>query len=432
MRNDELDAFFAPLSAFAVLILAVSGGADSVAMMHLVRRWLRLRARPPMQVVVATVDHGLRAGSRAEAEWVIGQAQALGFDTALLAWSGDKPATGLQDAAREARYRLLAELAAGFRSHGMVGVVTAHTEDDQAETLLMRLARGSGLDGLAAMATSRPLGDDRQMKLLRPLLAVSGARLRATLRAANATWIEDPSNDAERFERVRLRKARALLAGLGLSNDKIALSARRLARVRAALEAALGDLQRKARLDLHGGAFASFDRAAWLAAPEELRLRLLARLIASYGGQSEPLRLAQLEALVERVAQAGFEGATLAGAIVMSHGDDIRVWREAGREALPTLTLPPGASGVWDRRFRVGAAPDSPGPIEVRALGAQAFARLRQDFDTLRDLPAGAAATLPAFWHQEELIVVPRLAGLPGAPADWEAQRRLYSAEFLG
>lgn len=165
---------------------------------------------------------------------------------------------------------------------------------------------------------------------------------------------------------------------------------------------------------------------------EELRLRLLARLIASYGGQSEPLRLAQLEALVERVAQAGFEGATLAGAIVMSHGDDIRVWREAGREALPTLTLPPGASGVWDRRFRVGAAPDSPGPIEVRALGAQAFARLRQDFDTLRDLPAGAAATLPAFWHQEELIVVPRLAGLPGAPADWEAQRRLYSAEFLG
>ncbi len=128
--------------------------------------------------------------------------------------------------------------------------------------------------------------------LLRPLLGVSGARLRATLEAARQTWIDDPSNDAERFERVRLRKAGATLAGLGLTNDKIALSARRLARAQAALDAGVRALQREAGLDMHAGAFASFSYATWLAASEELRLRLLARLIATFGGQSEPQRLA--------------------------------------------------------------------------------------------------------------------------------------------
>ncbi len=170
--------------------------------------------------------------------------------------------------------------------------------------------------------------------LLRPLLGVSGARLRATLIAAQRAWIEDPSNDAERFERVRIRKARALLSSLGLTNDKIALSARRLERAQAALDAGVSALKQTARLDLHGGAFASFDHAAWRAAPEELRLRLLGSLIASYGGRAEPLRLVQLEALADRLADPGFEGATLAGAIVSRHGDDVRVLREPGREAL--------------------------------------------------------------------------------------------------
>jgi tRNA(Ile)-lysidine synthase len=428
IRDAELEALFASLATFPTIILAVSGGADSVAMMHLAARWSQLHV-PHVKPLVATVDHGLRAESRNEAEWVAHEACALGLAHETLTWTGAKPSTGIQDAAREARYRLLADLARTF-STVPAAIVTAHTEDDQAETLLMRLARGSGLDGLTAMSEQRLIGEG--CVLLRPLLGVSGARLRATLIAAQRPWIEDPSNDAERFERVRIRKSRALLSGLGLDNDKLALSARRLERAQTALDAGVGALQQTARLDLQGGAFASFDRETWLAAPDELRLRLLGRLIASYGGRTEPMRLVQLEALVGRMAEQGFEGATLAGALVARHGDDIRILREPGRQALPTVTLQPGTSAVWDGRFRGAAAADAGGPVEVRALGLQAFADLRQQLEVPRGLPAQAVATLPAYWRASELIIVPGLATLPGVSPSWGTAMRLYSAEFLG
>jgi tRNA(Ile)-lysidine synthase len=428
VRDEELDALFAPLASFPIAVLAVSGGADSIALMHLVSRWAQRSAQPP-RLVVATVDHGLRPASRAEAEWVAGQAGALGLAHTILTWAGSKPATGIQDAARAARYGLLAEFARKAAAAQPVAIVTAHTEDDQAETLLMRLARGSGLDGLAAMSEQRIL--DEGVVLVRPLLAVAGARLRITLTVAQHPWIEDPSNDAERFERVRLRKGRTQLAGLGLANDKIALSARRLERARKALDAGSRALAQSARLELHAGAFASFDHAIWLAAPEELRLRLLARLVTSYGGQSQPLRLAQLEALADRLAHPGFEGATLAGAAVALHGPDVRVLREAGRTPLPTLALQAGASAVWDGRFRVHAASDAGADIDVRALGSPAFARLRQQLIMPRELPARAAATLPAFWRGEELIIVPTLAALGAVSPAWGMAARLYSAEFL-
>ena len=428
VRDEELDALFAPLASFPVVILAVSGGADSGALMHLASRWARGAAQPP-RLVVATVDHALRHASRAEAEWVAGEARSVGLEHAILTWVGSKPATGIQDAARAARYGLLADFARNASAARPVAIVTAHTEDDQAETLLMRLARGSGLDGLTAMSSQRVL--DEGVVLLRPLLAVSGARLRATLAGMHKAWIDDPSNDAERFERVRLRKGQALLADLGLANDKIALSARRLERARNALDAGARALAQSAQLDLHAGAFASFDHAVWLAAPEELRLRLLARLVTSYGGRTQPVRLARLEALADRLGHPGFEGATLAGAAVALHGADVRVLREAGRTALPTLALQAGASAVWDGRFRVGAASEAAAAIDVRALGSPAFARLRQQLAMPRDLPARAAATLPAFWRGEELIIVPTLAALGAVSPAWGMSQRLYSAEFL-
>lgn len=430
VRDDELDALFAPLASFSLIVLAVSGGADSMALMLLVRRWLARHAGRP-EVVVATVDHGLRAEARAEGLSVARQALDLGFEATLLTWAEEKPASGIQDAARAARYRLLTEFARTAAS-GPAAIVTAHTEDDQAETMLMRLARGSGLDGLVGMPASRAADDALpQVALVRPLLGISGARLRATLQAAGRTWIEDPSNDADQFERVRVRKARAALEGLGITNDKLALSGRRLARAKAALDAAVDALQRAAKLDVHGGAYASLETSVWLAAPEELRLRLLGRLITAFGGQTEPLRLAQLETLIERMSGDHFDGATLAGTIIARSGDLICVQREPGRLPLPTLTLTPGASAVWDHRFRVTSAHAAPGPVEVRALGGAAYARLRQQLDGAPAFPARAAATLPAFWREAELLYVPQLVNLPSARAFWTAERELYSAEFI-
>lgn len=431
VQDDELDALLAPLAAFRTLVLAVSGGADSTALMLLVQRWAERRAGAPM-LIVATVDHGLREESLAEAGWVAQQAHMLGLEAVVLTWQGEKPQAAIQDAARAARYRLLTEFAR-TAGPGPAAIVTAHTEDDQAETLLMRLARGSGIDGLAAMPERRRADDAApEVALVRPLLGVSGARLRATLREAGRAWIEDPSNDAERFERVRVRKARPLLTGLGFSNEKLALSARRLARARAALDAAVDTLQCDTRLDVHAGAFASFDHAVWREAPEELRLRLLGRLISSFGGQEEPVRLAQLEALAERMTDVAFEGATLAGCVISHRGTIVYIERELGRGQLPTLVLEPGGAAVWDHRYRVALARESPLPVEVRALGRQAYAELRRQLAPEPLIPASAAATLPAFWHGEELLCVPPLADLVPAEKLWESSRGLYSAEFLG
>jgi tRNA(Ile)-lysidine synthase len=429
--DDELDALFAPLADYPLVIAAVSGGADSVGMMHLIARWQQRRALSP-KVTIATVDHGLRPASRAEAEWVVARAQDLGFEAALLTWSGEKPTTGIQDAARAARYGLLADLARRSAPQGPVAIATAHTEDDQAETLLMRLARGSGVDGLAGMAPARPLDGDARVMLLRPLLSVAGERLRATLRSLNVEWLEDPSNDAVRFERVQVRKARDALALLGIDNEKIALSARRLARAKAAIDAGVDKLKGDADLDLHAGAFASLDRGAWLGAAEELRIRMLGRLIASFGGQSEPLRLSQLEALVTRMECEEFEGATLAGAMVSRHGGIVRVQREPGRVPVPSLVLVPGASATWDGRFLVVASDQAPGPIEVHPLGGEGYAALRRQLDLVPGLPASAAATLPAFWRSGSLIAVPTLTAVAGPIRGLEAAAGLYSAEFLG
>lgn len=431
VSDDELDTLYAPLAAYPNVIAAVSGGADSVGMMHLLARWRQGRAQSP-KVIIATVDHGLRPASRAEAEWVVARAHELGFEAALLTWSGEKPTTGIQDAARAARYALLADLARRSSPEGQVAIVTAHTEDDQAETLLMRLGRGSGVDGLAGMAPARPLDGDERLMLLRPLLSVAGERLRATLRSLKAEWIEDPSNDAMRFERVQVRKARDILSGLGIENEKLALSARRLARAKEAIDAGVDKLKRDADLNLHAGAFASFDRRAWLGAAEELRIRMLGALIASFGGRTEPLRLSRLEALATRMQREGFDGATLAGAMVSRHGAIIRVQREPGRVPLPSLVLAPGGAAAWDGRFKVAASDQAPAPVEVRPLGGEGYAALRRQLDVAPGLPAGAAATLPAFWRSGSLIALPTLTALTGQIAGLEAADGLYSAEFLG
>jgi tRNA(Ile)-lysidine synthase len=434
IADAELDALFAPLRPFSLLILAVSGGADSMALLHLVSRWSQLNPDPRRRVLVATVDHGLRPGSRAEAERVAHTARALGLEHEVLSWEGAKPATGLQDAARGARYRLLAELAWRTGGRQPAAIVTAHTEDDQAETLLMRLARGSGLDGLAGMSASRLVEPAGTGTLLRPLLATSRARIEVTLRALGITWIEDPSNECDRFERVRLRKARAGLDAIGLTSDKVALSAKRLARAREALEAGANELAAAARLDLHGGMYASLDAHAFASGAEELRLRLLARLLAAFGGQHEPARLAKLEALVGRLGEADFEAATLGGCIVARHGTDIRVMREPGRTPLSELVLAPGDRAVWDRRFGVAVAPGLAASVVVRALGAPQFAALRRDLDTPTAWPPSlAATTLPAFWRRDgTLLTVPQLRGLSGAPPEWSSgDGELCSAEFL-
>ena len=202
VSQSEAKSLFSGLEQFPALVLAVSGGPDSTALMWLAARWRKsLKAKP--KLIAITVDHGLRKEAKREAAAVGKVARKLGIAHRILRWTGKKPTTGLQQAARAARYKLLAEAA---RKDKATHILTAHTLDDQAETVLIRMSRGSGLRGLAAMQRlSRLDGAEPVLALVRPLLEVPKARLIATLKAAKIAYADDPSNRDPRFTRARLR-----------------------------------------------------------------------------------------------------------------------------------------------------------------------------------------------------------------------------------
>lgn len=399
----ELDRLFAPIAGLPAVILAVSGGPDSLAMLDLAARWRRARADGP-RLLAATVDHGLRPASRAEAEAVGELARGIGVEHLLLRWTGDKPANGIQAAARAARYRLLAEAAL---ARSCRHILTAHTANDQAETVLMRLARGSGVDGLSAMAAQTVLEHDGLL-LLRPLLGIAKVRLTAHLRRTGLAWAEDPSNCNLQFERVRLRAEAAALERAGLDSAALCLSARRLERARIALELAAAALATEVvRLDPAG--YAEIVAAGLAAAPAELGLRVLSAVLATVGGR-RPVALARLEALFDHLT--GWTGPTasrtLAGCEIRPGPcGAIRVIRERRRRGLPVIGLAPGAEAVWDGRFLV--ALDGDEALSVGALSAVELAMLRRTRPQLRDLPARVALAVPAFRAGGRLIAVPAL-----------------------
>lgn len=402
----EAAGLFAPLAGLSGLAVAVSGGADSVALMLLLARWREGRRAAP-RLVVMTVDHGLRPEAAEEARRVAAWAGALGLDHRTLRWDGSGAKGGLQAAARAARYRLLAE---ACHREGLAAIVTAHHREDQAETVLLRLVRGSGVDGLSAMEA---FGTVMGVALARPLLGVPRARLAATLVAAGHAHIEDPSNDDARFARVRLRRLMTALAAEGLDADRLAATARHMRRARRALDRATDELAaRAARLDPAGAC--TLDRAVLRAAPAEIGLRLLARALMAVGGSVYRPRMERLERLYGRLAAVASGRYTLAGCRVAAGGRDVLVWREAGREGLPELSLAPGEAVLWDGRFHVALRRDAPGPVLVRALGADGWRALRAAVPAPPAVPAPVARVGVSLWRDDVLIAAPPFSPATG------------------
>ena len=409
---DDLAAIFAPVGEYSRLILAVSGGSDSTALLHLAVRWARSLGNGAPQISVATVDHGLRPGSAAEAHHVAESARALGVEARVLTWSGAKPERGIQEKAREMRYGLLARYAADA-GPSPCAVLTAHTRDDQAETVLMRLARGSGPDGLQGMRHVRVLEPYSNLVLVRPLLKHSRDQLRSFLIANGVSWFEDPSNEDARFERVRLRAAAGTLFDIGLTPDMLRLAAERQQRAVAALEAAT-DATAAAALNLHGGMFASINAAAFRSAGGEIQIRLLNRVLTMFGGASGQAELAQVERLAQALMTTSATRATLGGCEVRACDREIRVFRERGRAHLAPIQIDQGQEAIWDNRFHIrhkaGSGPPITGPIVVRPLDPDSAGLLRRRVSPRLLLPMRAAATLPAVWVDDALVSV---GGLP-------------------
>lgn len=348
----ELKALFSPLESFPALVLAVSGGPDSTALMVLAARWRDALKKKP-KLIAVTVDHGLRKEARREAVAVARLARKLKIAHRTLRWTGAKPATGLQQAARMARYRLLAAAAVKARAQH---VLTAHTLDDQAETVLIRMSRGSGLTGLGAMQRMSVIPGRAQkdeLRLVRPLLDIPKVRLVATLQKAGIPFADDPSNRDPRFTRARLRGLLPELAREGLDARRLALLARRLKRADAALESAVD--RAWAELSADGGrGVLAFDAAGFSRLPAETGLRLVGRAL-DRAGHEGPVELAKLEMLKSALDSAQKAGAarfrrSLAGAIVTLAGPRITV-EPAPPRRRKALTKPgPGNAGAAKRR----------------------------------------------------------------------------------
>jgi len=395
---------FAPFEPAPRLAVAVSGGGDSMALALLADHWAKAAGGA---VVALTVDHRLRAASAAEAAQVGAWMAAHGIEHHVLARDGGPLSGDVQAQARAARHGLLGAFCA---ARGILHLLLAHHREDQAETLLLRLGRGSGLEGLSAMEAERPT---RWGRLLRPLLDTPSARLRATLTARGQDWIEDPSNQNAAFARVRIRRLMPLLAPEGLSDARLAATARSLGRARAALEEQIAHAAALwVRLDPAG--YAWLDPTALTAAPDEVVLRLLARLLMLVGGAAHPPRLERLERLAAAM-RAAPAARTLGGCRLAPAPAGWLVARESRAVAAPVDLIPAGPV-VWDGRVLACPDPALPAGLRLGALGAEGWAAIR---DRLAGPPppAGARVQIPALFDDRGVCAVPALGyNRTGAP----------------
>lgn len=335
------------------MALAVSGGSDSMALMRLTAAWAKTH-HPSLRLSVLTVDHGLRPEAAAEARMVGQWAEGAGLCHHTLSWTGGmKPSSGIQAKAREARYRLMTDWC---RAHDAALLLTAHTLDDQAETVLMRLGRTLSPESLAGVAAS---GAWQGFPLYRPLLKVRRAALRHYLSGLRQEWVEDPSNDDRRFERVRVRQSLATLGADGVTPERLAALAEASARTARLLEqTSIRWISMWLREEAAG--ICHVPAGPFMGLPPALQERILLRIVHHYGGgqfRPEPEELRRLVRWVED--GGGPPRCTLGGALIGRRKTGIWVTREAARISEEPVVLPEGGETLWDNRFRITAAPGS-------------------------------------------------------------------------
>ncbi len=413
------EALMGPLGPFEnapELAVATSGGADSMALTLLANNWARLRGG---SLTALTVDHGLRPEAADEARQVGKWLAAQEISHKILRWRGPKPKNGLQAAAREARYELLA---GWCRRNGVLHLILAHHRGDQAETVLLRREMGSGMDGLSGMAPVRALPG---VRLLRPLLNQDPDDLRVTLRDADQSWLEDPSNLDTRFARVRAR--RRLEAVPDETNNLLALaeSAATERRRRSGTLAALA--ARSVRL--HPAGFCRFDPHACIEENKTPLTPLLADILQCIGGGGHRPRRDRVARLGRQIVEDRLAGGrTLAGARILPRKGGLLICREPGRLPMPVSVASHGArNGRWDR-FDWKLSGDWPKNLAVGALGERGWQQVRERART--GLPAPVRPALPALWQDDRVLAVPHL-NLMLAPKTANRRRKpAFSAHF--
>lgn len=382
--------------------VAVSGGADSLALVLLLARWARNLG---IHVAALTVDHQLRAAAADEAAQVGRWLDARQIPHTVLRWDEGPHARTLarsaQSAAREARYGLMTAWCA---ANGSTHLFVAHHADDQVETFLLRLARGSGVDGLSAMA---PATRRDGIVIARPLLAFDKTQLTATCRALGQDWIEDPSNQNSASARVRFRQAQEVLEREGLTRERLLATVGHLQRARAALDYAVAGLMERVIWDAWG--VARVNVAALIDAPEEIALRALARLLTAVGGQSYGPRFESLARLHARLTSEPWRDASLHGCLVCRDGMHLTIAREPAHISDEKI-LRVQSSATWDARFKLTLnAADTGMAFTVMRLVTRGAALPESLRERLGAVPSRLRETLPALYDAAGVVAVPHV-----------------------
>ncbi len=362
------------------IAVATSGGADSLALTLLLNDYCQ---NEKIDLTALTIDHKLRPESTIEADFVHTILTSKGIKHHTLTWIGKKPKTAIEEIAREKRYSLLYEYC---QKHQISVLCLGHTINDQAETFLMRLARGSGIDGLSAMS---PVSYYMDLCLYRPLLKQSHEDLKKLLKTKyKQTWVEDPSNEDLTYERVRIRKAFSNLNQLGLFPSMLSKSAERIYRAKQTLTSYSNDIENKI-FQRTTANFAFCNIKDWENLMPEFKIRILSNIIQEIS-KTNP-ELSQLEKYIS----SDLKCITLSGCQIIKTKKKLFIIREEAKIP-PPLTIKPNTWTLFDHLFIL-----TDQKIVVKCLASD----LR-----VKNLPAKVCRIIPAFYDTSgTLIAVPFL-----------------------
>lgn len=393
--------------------VAVSGGADSLALTILLGEWGRAQG---ISVTALTVDHGLRPEARDEAVQVAAWLNCYDIPHVTLTWQGDKPHNNIQDRARQMRYQLMGDWCL---QTGVKKLFLAHHKGDQAETFLMRLLRGSGVEGLAAMSRLAPFPGisyaAEGLLLCRPLLSVDKESLQSILRARQQPWIEDPSNQNDSYTRVKIRNLLRDNDLEGLTVERMAQTAQRMGRVQSLVHSLTDELGRET-VTFYPAGYGIVHLDLLLSAHDEIALRLLARVLRDISGAAYAPRFIKLEGLYARLATVGFKGQSIGGCVVTRKGPDkIMISREVAA-IQESFEVQPQVPYVWDGRFRV-LSRDKKG--RVQRLDDDLWKKLCAAQPELKKIimPKAVRHSLPCLLQEDGQIFLPHFVTGCGASA---------------
>lgn len=398
VSDSEFAAVMAPFQDRRSIAIAVSGGADSMALLHLLKRWTSANG---VALTALTVDHELRAESAAEAKQVGTWCADMGVAHEILIWSGEKPKRRIQEVARRERYALLQDWCIRM---GVADLFVGHSRNDQAETFLFRMSRGSGPEGLSGM----PLVYQRDcISVIRPLLNIERSRLETTLRLAGQEWIDDPGNADERFARVRVRQKVKLLEGHGVPVSTVSETARIFANLRRTRETCVSAVATRS-VTLYPEGYADIDRRELKNVNNETAIGIVSALLKLIGGRDFAPKRARQATLCRALVDPGKNFVrTLGSCVIAAEGDRVRLWREFGTIS-DKVSLEGPSPLVWDGRFLLHINPSKvPNSTFISALGRSGWEEIAGDVGTkFRRIPGPVRYGLPAVRREKVVLQV--------------------------